>query len=134
MIKDWRERRRSSSMPTTITGRRLFAAISVLEGGPHSLSSMYEALFHSILFICSDGQQPRSPGYVDSLRKWSDDRRDGMQWAPDMHGWGVQPQHVALIRALHELFYPATALDRRYRIDVTLEEFAAACDPFIACP
>ena len=44
--------------PTAITGTPMFAAVSVLEGGAHSESSMFEGLFYSLLDICRRGQLP----------------------------------------------------------------------------
>ncbi len=120
--------------PTAISGTRLFAAISVMEGGPHSQSSMFEALYYSMLFICSDGQQPRRPalGSSMSLQQMCQERRAFMQQQPRPQEWGVHQQHAAFISALHLLFSPPTESKVSCRNDVTMQEFTATCAPFAA--
>ena len=97
-----------------------------MEGGPHSLSSMYEALYYSLLYICSDGARPRSPELYgkQSLQEMADVRRASMQRDSIPPWWRVSQKHVALISSLHKLFFSAE--EPCYRRDVSLQEFTEA--------
>lgn len=117
-----------------IVGTPMFAAVSVLEGGPHTESSMYESLFYSILSICRGGRMPdawafKFNGPTDAAKA----RRGVMMNQPPINMWGVPENIAALLRALHALIwtrpYPGAFM---YRTDVTVEEVKNVCENFIA--
>ena len=76
MAGHWK-RPQSASSPTGITGTVLWAALSVLEGGQHSLSSMLEGLFISAFSISCNGKlhlrhamKPDQLALCANLRHW----------------------------------------------------------------
>jgi hypothetical protein len=117
-----------------ISGSVQFTAISVMEGGPHSLSSMYKSLYYSLLYICSDGERPRSADLngLHSLLEMAAQRRVSMQRhpLPVPPRWKVAQQHVPLISALHKLFFSAE--EPCCRQNVSIKQFPKACQPFSA--
>ena len=134
-VDDWDAPPTPSGHVTAITGTALFAAISVMEGGPHSLSSMLEGLFYSILFICSAGRVPGERAFKISRdpEEWAIARRSSMTrpvQAVMMHQ--VSAEHAGLVAALHMLFFPAHERAFEYRDDVSVAEFCTACGPFLS--
>ncbi len=58
VLTDWTGCPSPDSKMTNITGTPLFAAVSVLQNGPHSISSMLEGLYYSMLHVCRGGSLP----------------------------------------------------------------------------
>ena len=114
-----------------IEGTPLFAAVSVLEGGGHTRSSMYEGLFYSLLYICRRGQLPDEWAFRFSQEAWAKVRRGYMMCEPPVDTWGVPVGVAPLIRGLHALFWQQDRLGGvRYRTDVTREEVQHVCTNF----
>lgn len=97
----------SVSSDTGITGTVLSAALSVLEGKQHSLSSMLEGLFISALSISCDGKlHLRHKMKPDQLSLCASLRR-GHLTSPRLAELDDVKLHLRpLITGLHDLFYP----------------------------
>ena len=117
-----------------ITGTPRYAALSVLEGSEHTVSSMLEGLFISTLdtscnFRLAGRQQMTSV-------KWTAVLRRGTLLADTLlESAAIAPELKPFIEALHQLFYPLPADDakvRGYRTDVTAEDVRAVCRRFDA--
>ena len=117
-----------------ITGTPMFAAASTLTGGAHTISSMCEGLFLSILFSSSGGNLPDAEGLNKglSLQLLANLRRGTFSRSTPKDVWGVAKQVAPLILKLHSLFWPSgndlsTVV---YRKDVTTQEIMDACLSF----
>lgn len=111
-----------------ITGTPRYAALSVLEGSEHTVSSMLEGLFISILdvscnFRLTGRHQMASVTWTAALR------RGTLLAKTLMESHAIQSPLRAFVHALHELFYPLPggARVRGYRTDVTVEEVQSVC-------
>ncbi len=134
VIEDWSELPSPTGNPAAITGTPLFAAVSVLEGGPHTQSSMYEGLFYSLLYICRGGRLPDSWAFkFTGLAEAAKLRRGCMMCEPPINTWDVPEEVAPFIRALHALFW-AEIQDGafKYRTNVTAKELLDVCSQFMA--
>ena len=119
--------------PTGFTGTPMFAAASTLAGGAHTISSMCEGLFLSILFSSSGGNLPDAEGFNKglSLQLLANLRRGTFSHSIPKDVWEVWgvAEHVApLILKLHSLFWPlGNDLSITYRTDVSAQEIMDAC-------
>ena len=124
MAGNW-NRPRSASSLIGITGTILWAALSVLEGEQHSLSSMLEGLFISALSISCNGKlhlrhamSCQSCLFVPNLRR-------GHLTSPKLAELlNVATNLQPLIIGLHNLFYPLNRPNDSFRVyntEVTLE-------------
>lgn len=125
------ERPRAASSLTGITGTVLWAALSVLDGEQHSLSSMLEGLFISALSISCNGKlHLRHAMKPDQLALCACLRR-GHLTSPKLAELPNVATHLRpLIIGLHNLFYPldrSTDSFRAYSTEVTLESVQGVC-------
>lgn len=130
-VEDWSQ----LPSPTSFVGTPIFAACSVLEGGPHTESSMYEGLFYSLLYICRGGHLPDAWAFkiTGSAKKWAMVRRGCMMREPPIATWDVPEGVAPFIRALHALFWPQTHDGFfKYRMDVTAKEVQDVYTQFVA--
>ena len=130
MADRW-DRPRSASSLMSITGTVLWAALSVLEGEQHSLSSMLEGLFISALSISCHGKlQMQHLMKPDQLALCACLRR-GHLTAPKLAELPNVATHLQpLIIGLHNLFYPLnrpTDNFRGYNTEVTVELVQGVC-------
>ncbi len=130
----------ASNLDNTITGTTLWAPVSVLEGYAHTVSSQLEGLFLSVLSIACDDRLDGYKRVGSSTHEWSNFRQAAMLRV-DLYEENCIRLHLrALIRALHELFYPMVKpsgkhrvptdrgfMMREYRMDVTAAEVQAVC-------
>lgn len=118
--------------PTGFTGTPVFAAVSVLEGGPHTCSSMYEGLFYSLLYICRGGRLPDEWACkFGGHKKMAKVRRGYMMCEPPIATWDVPEGVAPLICGLSALFWPQTQDGGfKYRVDVTKKEVQNVCNQF----
>jgi len=118
----------------TITGTPMFAATSTLAGEAHTISSMCEGLFLSILFSSSGGNLPDAEGFCKglSLQLSANLRRGTFSPSPPKDVWGVAEDVAPLILKLHSLFWPSgnDLSVMRYRQDVTTQDVMDACLKF----
>lgn len=114
-----------------ITGTPMFAAASTLAGGAHTISSMCEGLFLSILFSSSAGNLPDAEGFNKglSLQLLANLRRGTFSHSIPKDVWGVAEHVAPLILKLHSLFWPlGNDLSKiTYRTDVSAQEIMDAC-------
>ena len=128
MAGNW-DRPRSAGTLNGITGTVLWAPLSVLEGGQHSVSSMLEGLFISALSISCKGQlslwHDMNP---NRLRDCAILRR-GHLCAPALPELPSIETHLKpLVTGLHDLFYPLQPLaSRGYNTKVTVKLVQAVC-------
>ncbi|DBA90198.1 TPA: hypothetical protein ACH3X1_003501 [Trebouxia sp. C0004] len=130
MAGHWKRPRSASSL-TGITGTVLWAALSVLEGEQHSLSSMLEGLFISVLSISCNGKlHLRHAMKPDQLALCANLRR-GHLTSPKLAELPNVATHLQpLIIGLHNLFYPLnrpTDSFRGYNTEVTVESVQGVC-------
>ena len=130
MAGHW-NRPRSATSLTGITGTVLWAALSVLEGEQHSLSSMLEGLFISVLSISCNGKlHLRHAMKPDQLALCANLRR-GHLTSPKLAELPNVATHLQpLIIGLQNLFYPLnrpTDSFRGYNTEVTLESVQGVC-------
>jgi len=130
MAGHWKRPRSASSL-IGITGTVLWAALSVLEGEQHSLSSMLEGLFISALSISCNGKlHLRHAMKPDQLALCANLRR-GHLTSPKLAELPNVATHLQpLIIGLHNLFYPLnrpTDSFRGYNTEVTLESVRGVC-------
>ena len=107
MAGSW-DRPRSADSLTGITGTVLWAPLSVLEGGQHSVSSMLEGLFISALSISCNGKlETRHDMNPNRLQHCAYLRRGHLckPKLPELSA-SVQRHLSPLIAGLHNLFYP----------------------------
>lgn len=131
MAGRWDSPRSQCSNLTGITGTVLWAALSVLEGEQHSLSSMLEGLFISALSISCNGKlhfrhamKPDQLAFCAKLRR-------GHLTSPKLAELPHVVTHLQpLIIGLHDLFYPLARSSDKYRAystKVTLESVQGVC-------
>ncbi len=113
-----------------ITGTLTAAPLSVLRGEPHSVSSMLEGVFLSVLSIACKG---RIAGYeltTDNLKTWEYTRAGALQLLELPEEEKIVKHLKPLVHSLHDLFYPMPvdgSKTRRYCTTVTAPAFRAAC-------
>ena len=129
IVHDWSQLPSATDGPGAISGSPMFAAVSVLEGGSHTESSMYEGLFYSLLSICRGGLTPDAWAFeaFTNLTHVAVTRRGVFKEEPPMDMWGVPEDMAPFMRALHALFWPH---GERYRTDVAIEEVRNVCTQF----
>jgi len=119
-----------------ITGTPLWAPLSVLEGSAHTVSSMLEGLFISILSIsCEEKIDGYKLARSMTPSDWATFRRGAMtrRVLAEVTKCLICPQLLQFVCGLQDLFYPLRDLQsnlRGYRKDVTGEEVRAVCKSF----
>ena len=105
------------------------APISVLQGQPHTVSSMLEGLFLSVYNIACDGKLPHCLKGNSKPLDWEIYRRGSLT---DMQ-LPEEPSIICSLRPLvdelHDLFWPRVEGSslRSYSKNVTVASFQAAC-------
>lgn len=133
IVHNWSELPSTTGKPAAISGTPMYAAVSVLEGGAHTESSMYEGLFYSLLSICRGGLMPdawasKAKGPEDAANA----RRGYMMKVPPTDMWDVPEDVAAFMRTLHALFWPQPHPNAfTYQTDVTVEEVETVCAQFL---
>lgn len=105
----------------------MLAAASTLAGGAHTISSMCEGLFLSILFSSIGGNLPDAEGLNKglSLQLLANLRRGTFSHSVPKDVWGVAEHVAPLILKLHSLF--CNDLSITYRTHVSAQEIMDAC-------
>jgi len=121
---------------TNITGTLLWAPLSVLERNAHSVSSMLEGLFISILSIsCEEKIDGYKLAGSMTISNWATFRRGAMtgRVLSEVTERLICSELLQFICGLQDLFYPLRDLLsslRGYRKDVTGEEVRNLCKSF----
>ena len=123
-----------------IIGTTLWAPVSILEGYAHTVSSQLEGLFLSILSIACNDHLDGYKRVGSSTHEWSNFRQAAMLRRDLLEERRVPIHLRALIRMLHDLFYPMVRpsgvhkvpkdrefMMREYRMDVTAAEVQQVC-------
>ena len=119
-----------------ITGTPLWAPLSVLEGNAHSVSSVLEGLFISILSIsCEEKINGYKLAGSMTIPKWATFRRGAMTGPvlAEAKERLICRLWLQFVCGLLDLFYPLRAMQssvRDYRRDVIGEEVRAVCKLF----
>ena len=124
MAGNW-DRPRCAGTLSGITGTVLWAPLSVLEGGQHSVSSMLEGLFISALSISCNGKldsrHDMNPG---RLRHCAHLRRGHLCTPALSELSSIESSLKPLITGLHDVFYPLQDSEdptyRNYNTKVTV--------------
>lgn len=116
----------------TFTGTPLFAAATTLAGEGHTISSMCEGLFLSILFSSTGGKMPDAEGFNVglSLQDSAMLRRGLFMSSIPKDVWGVAEHVAPLILQLHSLFWPSDNDSFCYKTDVTTQAIMNVCLKF----
>ena len=114
----WQEPQQRADSPTAgqplnITGTLLWAPLSVLEGEPHTVSSMLEGLFLSVLSISCRGKLTGHGESSGNLVWWSILRRGALSRHELPEQKHVQRVLLPLVSGLHSLFWPVREPARR---------------------
>ena len=105
VVHDWNELPSPTGKLAVISGTPMYAAVSVLEGGAHTVSSMCKGLFYSLLSICRGGRMPDAWAFnTRGLEDAALVRRGFMMREPPIDMWGVPENVAAFMRMLHALF------------------------------
>lgn len=111
-----------------ITGTLIAAPLSVLRGEPHSISSMLEGVFLSVLSIACKG---KITGYqLTTDKKWEITRAGALHRLQLVEETMIVDHLKPLVHSLHDLFYPMPvdgSKMRGYCTAVTVPAFQAAC-------
>ena len=124
---------RSAGTLNGITGTVLWAPLSVLEGGQHSVSSMLEGLFISALSISCDGKLDSRHDMKPARLRHCARLRRGHLITPTLSELPKIDSHLKpLINGLHDLFYPLQDSEdlksRAYRTQVTVDMVQGVCE------
>ena len=105
------------------------APLSVLQGQPHTVSSMLEGLFLSVYNIACDGKLPHHLKGNAKLLEWEVYRRGTLTRMQLPKEPSIIRSLRPLIDELHDLFYPRIegSSARLYSENVTVASFQAAC-------
>ena len=106
-----------------------YSAFSVLHGGAHTVCSMLEGLYLSVLDISTDGHSTRHPPTsVSKARIQRSEQRT--QQLEDEHA--IAPKFKLLVLSLRDLFFPSTSdLMRGYNRKATAAEVHELCKGFM---
>lgn len=113
-----------------ITGTLIAAPLSVLRGEPHSVSSMLEGVFLSVLSIACKGKIAGYELMTDNIKRWEYTRAGALQRLELPEEDGILDHLKPLVHSLHDLFYPMPvdgSKTRGYRTNVTVPVFRDAC-------
>lgn len=113
-----------------ITGTLIAAPLSVLRGEPHTISSMLEGVFLSILSIACGGKIAGFELRTNDIRKWAVNRSGALRELQLMEEDEIVDELKPLVHSLHDLFYPLpvdSSSVRMYCQTVTVAAFQAAC-------
>ena len=132
MAGHW-DKPRSAGTLNGITGTVLWAPLSVLEGGLHSVSSMLEGLFISALSISCNGKlDSRHDMNPDRLRHCACLRRGHLTTRALAELPRIESHLKPLIIGLHNLFYPLPDCEdpksRGYNTQVTVDLVQGVCN------
>ena len=122
---DWGKRPSDEGAPNRITGTMSFSARSVLGGGAHTVSSMLEGLYLSVLDISTDGYSSRhSPSSVSEAKMLR-----SKQLEQQLEFEHAIAEHVKpLVLILRDLFFQPTSVTLRlYNEEVTAEDVHERC-------
>ena len=132
VLTDWTGCPSPDSKMTNITGTPLFAAVSVLQNGPHSISSMLEGLYYSMLHVCRGGSLPDEAKH-GRPGSWACYRRGMFMDNVPMSAFDVADQFVPFILELHGLFWQRLDEDCcKYVKTISVEAFQAVCSKYIS--
>lgn len=116
--------------PKVITGTPLFAAIDVLKGGPHTLSSDFQSLFFSVAYICSKGKVPSLKGITNgaSLKVLAEARLGSMMLrTPDWLSV-IKGTYREFVAELHHVFFqPVEGGGILHNTSVGADQVLAVC-------
>ena len=128
---DWTQKRQSDGgAPNNITGTMLYSPLSVLDGGIHTVCSMLEGLYLSVLHISTDGKAANFRNPPPTIQRAKEQRltqllqrQDDEQFMADM----LRP----LLLNLRDLFYqPVPDTMRSYNVQVTPDDVRKVCKEF----
>lgn len=126
---DWEEGPGVKGAPVAVAGTITFSALSVLHGGPHTVCSMLEGLYLSVLDISSEGRSTKAP--PPSVRKARMQRSS--QLGPQLEYEHDIAEHVKpMVLGLQNLFFqPTSGIIRQYNERVTAADVHAICKYFV---
>ena len=126
---DWPTRPVRPGTVSDFSGTLVWAPLSVLQGSEHSVSSMLEGLFISVLSISCNGRlYARDEMNPDRLHDSAFKRRGHLTSTILYERHTIQEHLKPLIQALHNLFYPVQdAEGRGYNTQVTVKQVQGVC-------
>ena len=131
--EDWTKKRHSEGgAPNVFTGMMMYSPLSVLRGGAHTVCSMLEGLYLSVLHISTDGRAGnfrKSPGTIN--RAIQQRMCQLLMNQDDEHVMAVMLRPLVL--KLQNLFYqpnPNPNSTRTYCVKVTPDDVRKVCKEF----
>ena len=128
---DWTKRHSDGGAPNKITGTMLYSPLSVLDGEAHTVCSMLEGLYLSVLFISTDGKAAnfrKPPRTIESAKQ---QRLTHLLLRQDDEHLMHETLRPLLLN-LRDLFYqPGSALTRTYNQDVTPDDVHNVCQKVV---
>jgi hypothetical protein len=114
-----------------ITGTLIAAPLSVLRGEPHTVSSMLEGVFLSVLSIACEGKITGYDLMTDKIKKWEYTRAGALQRLELPEEDETVDHLKPLVHSLHDLFYPMPvdgSKTRGYCQTVTVKHLRSGAD------
>jgi hypothetical protein len=121
--------------PEAITGTMLYAPYSVLNGGPHTVSSQLEGLFISLLGVSCNGRiRGRDLANVGDRNSWIAHRLAQFSSVRGifLHNAQIAPHLEPLVTRLHALFWKLEegGSQRLFQSNVNAADFIKVCELF----
>ena len=130
---DWTKKRHSDGgAPNLITGTMLYSPLSVLDGGAHTVCSMLEGLYLSVLYISTDGKAGNFRILPRTIERAKEQRLTQLLERQDDERFMAEELRPLLLN-LRDLFYqPGSGIIRGYNVQVTPDDVREVCKEFVS--
>ena len=130
---DWTAKRHSEGgAPDKITGTMLYSPLSVLDGGAHTVCSMLEGLYLSVLYISTDGKAGNFRNPPRTIARAKEQRLTQLFQRQDDERFMAEKLRPLLLN-LRDLFYqPGSGIIRGYNVQVTPDDVRKVCKEFVS--
>ena len=126
------KRHSDGGAPNKITGTMLYSPLSVLDGGAHTVCSMLEGLYLSVLYISTDGKAGIFRNPPHTIQRAKEQRLTQLLLRQDDEHFMAESLRPLLLN-LRDLFYqPGPGIIRGYNDQVTPDDVHNVCQQVVS--
>ena len=129
---DWTKRHSDGGAPNTITGTMLYSPLSVLDGGAHTVCSMLEGLYLSVLYISTDGKAGIFRNPPRTIQRAKEQRLTQLLLRQDDEHLMDEKLRPLLLNLRDLLYQPGSGITRTYNQDVTPDDVHNVCQKVVS--
>lgn len=129
---DWTKRHSEGGAPNVITGTMLYSPLSVLQGGPHTVCSMLEGLYLSVLYISTGGRAGNFRNPPRTIKRATEQRLCQLLIRQDDEHVMAEMLRPLVLKLQHLFYQPGPDSIRTYCVKVTPGDVRKVCKEFVS--